>query len=131
MFNPTTALKVVATEHQTYEQMKRPYFYEAWGPDVVVVEEFILRDNNFRANLTGVRVEGMIEVTYQRTPIVYRPPSKKAQVPDEILKAHGLWNTGSDVDWTDGRDANDAVIHLLGYVAFDLKHVPTLRKYFK
>lgn len=100
-----------------------------FSADHVVVEQFILRDNEFKADLTGVRVEGILEWWYH--PIIWRPPSKKAQVPDQVLKDHGLWQTGKSVNWEDGRDANDAIIHMLGYVAFDLRHLPTLRRYFK
>lgn len=99
--------------------------------DHVVAEQFDLRTNNaFAADLTGVRVEGILDVAYEGR-VVYRSRTKKSQVSDELLRKLGWWKTGRDVDWEDGRDANDAIIHLLGYVAFDLKHKPTLKEYFR
>lgn len=101
-------------------------------PEAIVVEFFKARTNNrFVANDTAKKVEGYIEAVFGREKLVYRPRTKKEQVPDRVLKDHGLWQTGKQVDWTDGRDVNDAVIHLLGYVAFDKHHRPTLSKYFK
>lgn len=99
--------------------------------DYVIAEVFESRDGQkFAPNLVGVRVEGILDVAYDQN-IEWRSPSKKSQVPDKILKDSGDWVTGNDVDWEDGRDANDAIIHLIGFVAFDLKHKPTLRKYFR
>lgn len=100
-------------------------------PSFVISEGFKARtNNNFVADDTPKKVEGMLEALFPQT-VIYRPRTKKAQVPDEILKEHGLWQTGKTVGWEDGRDANDAIIHLLGFVAFDQRHVPTLRKYFR
>lgn len=99
--------------------------------DHVVSEVFELRtDNEFAADLTGVRVEGMLDFAFEGN-VVWRSRTKKSQVSDDLLRAHDLWKTGADVDWEDGRDVNDAIIHLLGYVAFDLRHRPTLEKYFR
>lgn len=100
-------------------------------PDYLVCEQFLARTNNkFVADDTPKKVEGLIESVFGPT-IIYRPRTKKEQVPDRVLKEHGLWKTGKDVDWEDGRDVNDAIIHMLGFVAFDLRHLPTLREYFK
>lgn len=132
-FTVSEPLNIQDAGTMTYDEFLEPDLRGRFGNipvDTVVVEEFILRDNEFVADLTGVRVEGILEFI-QRGKIVWRPPSKKAQVPDEVLREHGLWQTGGNVNWEDGRDANDAIIHLLGHVAFDLRHGPTLRKYFK
>ena len=128
-FTETEPLELLTTGTLTYDYILHGSPFSGIHPEVTVVEEFILRDNEFKADLTGVRVEGILEIVFRN--IVWRPPSKKAQVPDQVLKDHGLWQTGKTVDWEDGRDANDAIIHLLGYVAFDLRHKPTLRKYFR
>lgn len=132
-FSREEALHDIQANTLTYSDMMVFGIVQVVPKYTNVVEEFILRDNDFRANLLGVRLEGAIEYAAERSDrtIVYRPPSKKSQVPDQVLKDHGLWQTGNDVDWEDGRDANDAIIHLLGYVAFDLKHRPTLERYFK
>lgn len=136
-FTDSEPLSLVLAGTSTYEQMCSLQAYTGIHAEHVVIEEFTLRDNSFRADLRGVRVEGMIELMFRASTLgmgatlVWRPPSKKPQVPDQVLKDHGLWQTGRDVDWEDGRDANDAIIHLLGYVAFDLKHRPTLERYFK
>lgn len=103
---------------------------EFWS-DIIVSEIFTARtDNEFVPDLTSVRVEGILDLAYGPNRVVWRPRTKKEQVPDKVLKDHGLWKTGKDVSWEDGRDVNDAIIHMLGHVAFDLRHKPTLRKYF-
>jgi hypothetical protein len=95
----------------------------------VVSERFDARSNKFVANVHAKKVEGLLEGAFSN--VVWRKATKKEQVPDSVLKEHGLWKTGKDVDWEDGRDVNDAIIHLIGFVAFDLHHRPTLEKYFK
>jgi hypothetical protein len=100
-------------------------------PDYIVSEKWLARtNNNFAADDIPKKIEGMMEAILGPN-IIWRPRTKKEQVPDRILKEHGLWQTGKSVDWTDGRDVNDAIIHMLGFVAFDQRHLPTLRKYFK
>ena len=131
-FDEETPLGLVDTGALTYEAVKKLRYTESPVYNYCVVERFDLANNDFKADLTGVRVEGMLDMlNFPHGKIVWRSRTKKEQVSDEILKEHGLWQTGSDVDWEDGRDANDAIIHLLGFVAFDLRHVPTLKKYFK
>ena len=110
----------------------QPAWYELLGAaDQItpIAEKFTLRDNEFRADLTAVRIEGTLELLWDH--INWRDPSTKTQVPDEVLRDIEWWQTGSDVDWEDGRDANDAIIHLLGHVAFTMRHEPTLRAYFR
>jgi len=125
-----TPLMLLGTVIRTYEEMRErvihtpaPYYSS------VVVEWFESRSGINPPDLSGVRVEGMLEAYYHGD-IIKRSPARKEQVPDAVLKEHGLWQTGSTTDWEDGRDANDAIIHLLGYVAFDLQHRPTLKHYF-
>lgn len=99
-------------------------------PAFVVAEQFVLNPGNeFTADLHACKVEGMLEMCFPE--VHYRLRSTKSQVSDDLLKEHGLWQTGADVDWEDGRDANDAIIHMLGFMAFDQEHLPTLRKYFR
>lgn len=98
--------------------------------DITVAEKFVLSSGNqFVADLSGVRLEGLIEAL--RYDVVWRLRSTKTQVPDSVLKEHNIWITGKQVGWTDGRDVNDAIIHALGHVAFTMHHKPTLEKYFK
>lgn len=126
-----------STPLQLLDTMVIPYneWAEAWlilsenRPDHLVVEEFNLADNDFKADLTGVKIEGTLELAFEE--IHYRDRSTKSQVSDDLLKEIGWWQTGKDVGWTDGRDANDAIIHMLGYVAFELQHLPTLKEYFR
>lgn len=131
-FSDTEPLTLTGTGAIRYEDIRETYDLMAqYEYDHVVSELFVLRTNNpFAADLTGVRVEGILDAVYEGK-VIWRDRTKKSQVSDDVLKAHGLWQTGRDVDWEDGRDANDAIIHMLGYVAFDLRHVPTLRRYFK
>lgn len=96
-------------------------------PHVIVVEKFVPRSNSFIANVVPVKVEGAMEFLWGDE-IVWRRAAQKADVKDEVLKKNGLWQTGSMVDHEDGRDANDAIIHGLGYVK-TLNHVATLAHY--
>lgn len=131
-FDEETPLELVDAGALTYEDIKELRYVEFPIYNYCVVERFDLADNDFKADLTGVRVEGMIDMlNFPHGKVVWRSRTKKEQVPDVVLREHGLWQTGGEVDWEDGRDANDAIIHLLGFVAFDLRHIPTLRKYFK
>lgn len=132
VFSDTEPLQLTDAYILTYESLMdvAPEMLD-FDFDHVVVEKFTLRTNNeFAADLIGVRVEGILDLMYGDQ-IVWRERTKKEQVPDALLKEHELWQEGSDVDWEDGRDANDAIIHMLGYVAFDLGHRPTLGKYFR
>lgn len=113
-----------------------------WNSDLldsnmtVVVEKFELNSGNeFIADLEGVQVEGMLRhrwPDYAGNQIQWqtRDQKGKAGVMDEILKNHGLWQTGKDVDWEDGRDVNDAIIHSLVWLR-NRNHRPTLEKYFR
>lgn len=127
---PFTLRDVTAVRYDEFVDYGRD-IWEGVEFDHVVAERFDLRTNNsFAADLTGVKVEGMLDLIFGDK-VVYRSRTDKNQVPDQLLKDHGLWQTGVDVDWSDGRDVNDAIIHVLGYVAFDLRHRPTLEKYFR
>lgn len=107
--------------------------FEQTATDHLVVEKFELTPgNSFAPDLHAVKVEGLLEYAFEPlVPIKWRSPSDKHQVSDELLQSLGWWKTGADVDWEDGRDANDAIIHMLGYVAFTLRHQPTLWAYFR
>jgi len=62
--------------------------------------------------------------------VTWQSPADKKMVGDDFLKSHGFWVTGADVDHEDGRDANDAMLHLFAH-AMRTRHMPTLRTYFK
>jgi hypothetical protein len=132
VFSDDKPLEIIGATVMPYEDLILAYGSIRSVPfDHVVSEVFKLRtDNPFAADLTGVRVEGILESAYEGN-VHWRDRTLKSQVPDEVLKENNVWFTGADVDWEDGRDANDAVIHMIGYVAFELKHKPTLRKYLK
>lgn len=98
--------------------------------DTVVSESFTLNSGNeFVADTTPREVEGALIVLWDGD-INWQSRAAKAGVPDDLLKAHNLWLTGKDVDWEDGRDANDATIHALEYLRRK-RHLPTLRHYFR
>jgi hypothetical protein len=102
--------------------------------DVVVAEKFTQSPgNDFLANIDGIPIEGALAMAIYPNPVVWqtRNQKQKAGMYDAILKEHGLWVTGDDVEWGDGRDANDCIIHALEYLRTTAKHLPTLRKYFK
>lgn len=130
-FSNESPLALIKVEAVPYNWLDQEWWSDIYAHhDIFVSESFTLRDNAFMADLTPVKIEGMMDLMLDGM-VNYRQPALKTQVPDTVLKEHGLWQTGKDVDWEDGRDANDAIIHLLGHVAFTLKHLPTLREYFK
>jgi hypothetical protein len=97
-----------------------------------VSEKFIARlTGDTVPNVEALRVEGAIANGILNTQsIVWQERTKKSTVPDALLKKYGFWQTGKMVNHKDGRDANDAIIHMLHYMAFNLKHMPTLKAYF-
>jgi hypothetical protein len=99
-------------------------FIEWWRriepePDEIVFERFFLGDDfvNDRTMQASL-IEGALLARVD-----------KRAVPDRVLKVHGLWLTGTEVDWEDGRDVNDTQIHALAW-AKRQEHEPTLRRYF-
>ena len=94
--------------------------------------EYTLKEDD----LAGVEVIGMLKHRLDHPEkIAWRTRNQKSiagspEKSDQILKDHGLWQTGSMVDWHDGRDVNDSILHALGYLK-DINHIPTLRNYFK
>lgn len=96
---------------------------------MVICEKFVLRRNNFVADLEGVRGEGVLIHHFGEDSIVWQLRTAKANVPDQILKDHGLWMTGKRFGTKDARDANDCVLHSLAYMK-SIKHEPTIKEYF-
>lgn len=111
------------------------WFFEATNKFEVVVEGFVLRQNGFLASLLGVEIIGFIKgldqydnVFWQsRTDKSFSKTNKKAA--DELLKEHGLWQTGKKFNHTDGRDVNDAIIHGLAHMK-KIRHEPSMAHYF-
>lgn len=133
-FSDTQPLQLIDTLILPWPEFREvfPMFFSQLDPATIVVsEQFeLISGNDFTADLSAVKVEGLLESVIGDR-IIWRKPSDKVQVPDDVLKSIGWWKTGADVEWEDARDANDAIIHLLGYVAFELNHLPTLRAYFR
>lgn len=95
-------------------------------PAVVVSEKFKTRVGVAFADTTPLDVEQtMLEFGLRPH---WQPPSHKSLCSDTILKREGLWQTGKDVNWTDGRDANDSTIHALVFLKLQ-RHIPTIGKY--
>ena len=96
--------------------------------DIVwVSERFVLRGSNkFVADLEPVRIEGAMTALGIKP--IWQLRTDKMFVTDELLKEHGLWQTGKALGWKDGRDANDAIVHGLAYLRKN-KHLPTLINY--
>lgn len=99
------------------------------GDDVIVCEKFILRNNGFVPDTTPLLIEGALSALVGINRVNWQLRSQKSIVPDALLKNHGLWLTGRDVGHEDARDAMDAIIHALAWLARQ-KHRPTLEKYF-
>lgn len=112
------------------------YIWE-WGTPaeptdpIRIYEGFRLRSGNkFTADLTGVELIGQMKLVARKRLITLHKqmPTDKALVHDSVLKAAGIWQTGKMVGHADGRDANDAIIHILAYLK-KTGHVPTIEHY--
>jgi hypothetical protein len=95
--------------------------------DTVVSEKFILKKTSFIPDTEPLLLEGALLFLHGED-IHWQAPSDKQHVPDQLLKDHGMWQTGSDVGCKDARDANDAIIHALAFLKKS-GHVPTLKTF--
>lgn len=107
-------------------------------PDVVAVERFDLRPNQFVANLDTVYINGALEYLNEvdsLPKLVWQTPGQaKGLIPDKgagknrALKRLGLYPAGQDVGQPDANDVRDAIRHALFYGVTVLKHRPTIEK---
>lgn len=95
----------------------------------VVCENFKYRGGSFTPDLEPLRIEGIVMDHFGNI-INWNSPSDKSLVGDQFLKDNDLWQTGRDVGHTDGRDANDAIMHAFVY-AMRARHLPTLEMYWR
>lgn len=113
-------------------ERERPHF------DELVCEKFILGDDEFRADLTPVLIEGALQ-TLHRGAILWQPRTDKAgltgypasaktkaqrqRVRFDFLEHFGMFRAGTEND-----DSNDTVVHALVSLK-RRRHLPTLRAY--
>jgi hypothetical protein len=95
----------------------------------VVCERFRLRGGNFTPDLEPLRIEGVLIDRFGSV-VHWQEPSDKTLVGDKFLRENDLWVTGKDVGHTDGRDANDALMHLFAR-ALKMRHYPTIDAYWR
>jgi len=114
-------------------QIKKGKF--VWG-DELVVERFIPQSGGAftlgEDDVAAVEVIGLIKHANTASQVFWHTRADKgpAGMMDGVLKEHGLWKTGSDVNWADGRDVNDSIIHALVNLR-NRGHLPTMRKYLR
>ncbi|AGY47138.1 hypothetical protein CN1A_29 [Clavibacter phage CN1A] len=104
--------------------------WPGWDNTIWVSELFVLANNDFVANIESKRGEGAIMMMAHPQKVNWQDRTRKAGVPNRILKEHGLWQSGVDYQHEDGRDVNDAIIHALEYLRSRV-HIPTLKRYFR
>ena len=95
----------------------------------VICETFRVMATRFTANVEPLRIEGVIMDRFGSV-VHWQQPSDKKLVGDSFLKEHDLWQTGKALGHSDGRDANDALLHLFAF-AMKRKHIPTLEAYWR
>lgn len=108
----------------------------------VVVEQFVplASARAFKVEeLEPIRIEGAIEAleiaaVWQRAGAQVLAggdtPAQRKKASDDLLRRAGLWTTGKMVNMPDSNDVNSAQKHGMHYMAFDLKHEPTMKAYF-
>lgn len=94
-----------------------------------ICETFRLRGGVISPDLEALRIEGVLMDRFGNT-VHWQNPSDKSLVGDDFLRENDLWLTGKDVDHQDGRDANDALLHLFAYM-MKQRHLPTLEAYWR
>lgn len=114
-------------------ERERPKF------DELLSEKFILGDDEFRADLTPVLIEGAIQTLYRgsilwqprtdKAGLIGYPPSAKTKaqrqrVRFDFLERFGMFRAGIEND-----DSNDTIVHSLVSLK-RRRHMPTLRAYF-
>lgn len=88
--------------------------------DLIVCENFTLREGVYGVDLSPVYIIGALEALYPLTDIMYQAPAIKPLCDDTRLKKMGLYTPGRG-------HAMDAVRHAIIYLR-NTKHIPTLRK---
>lgn len=97
-----------------------------WRADRIAFERFVLGGDVDYPNLEPLKIEGALRAMWDG-PVDWHLRSDKRHVTDKQLREWGFWVTGSQVDWTDGRDVNDAAIHALTWGKWN--HLPTLEHF--
>lgn len=91
-----------------------------------VVERFVLSGGNkFTADLTAAEISGAIKLKIPQDKLVWQLRADKVLISDQWQKDNGYWLTGKRVNWTDGRDVNDAIKHILVWLLRN-DHRPTI-----
>ena len=97
--------------------------------DVMVCEEFIQDGRTPKVDTNALLIQGYLigawgfnDVKWQRNAM------KNAKTGDALLKQHGLWLTGKQVGWKDGRDVNDSQLHALAWAKNN--HAPSQDYFF-
>lgn len=100
--------------------------------DTVVAEMFVPDGSPGGRETVSPQCEGVLIAHFHDVHTVWQSRSNKtwggmgAKAVDKRLKELGLWHTGKEVRWSDGRDVNDAIIHALQYLR-TIRHEPTLK----
>lgn len=77
-------------------------------PDVVVIEDYIIRQPHIGQSPIAIKVIGVLEVIFHCTPVqvVLQQPSEKSRFPDTRLFKYGIEKTGVSAH------ARDAIRHI-------------------
>lgn len=125
-YSENMPLKIIDSWNATFEQLSVSFHeYGAGFPLLTaIVEKFKLSSGNrYTADLTGVQVEGLLRHYY--SDIVWQDRSDKSVISDQVLKDNGYWVDKKMSNWVDGRDQNDAIIHMLVWLMRN-GHLPTI-----
>jgi len=103
----------------------------SYFPDetILVCESFIQDGRTPKVESDALQIEGFLRGVYGVENITWQRNSmKNARNGDRLLKQHGLFLTGKQVGWKDGRDVNDSQLHALAWAKNN--HAPSQEYFF-
>lgn len=97
--------------------------------DILVCEEFIQDGRTPKVDTNALLIQGYLMGAWGIDDVVWQPNvMKNAKTGDALLKQHGLWLTGKQVGWKDGRDVMDSQLHALAWAKNN--HAPSQEFFF-
>lgn len=125
-------------EREAYWLVKGgPSGFDEWWTEVfwdddrfeIVCEQFIQDGRSPKVDPNALQIEGYLMGVWGIDEVIWQRNSmKNTKSGDKLLKQHGYWLKGSEVNWKDGRDVNDSQLHALAWAKNN--HAPSQEFFF-